>query len=217
MNQPSIKAVIFDLDGTLTLRTSWNYLAEYLGASAEEESKNFQDWNDKKITTEQADENILRMWRSGGRANKTEFTKAFKSIPLRPGAVELMQYLKDKGILVCLITGAMDLYAEVMAKRLGAQNYYANTIFHWDDNDEIKKFDYTPDQGLKKLEQFKEFCSEQKLNFTDCAAVGDSQNDYQLFQVTGKGIVIRSEYESKELEKVAWKIVSELPEITKYI
>ncbi len=215
--ESSIKAVIFDIDGTLTTRISWNYLVEYLGGSAEEERQNYLDFKSGRLSAEETDKNLLKLWHSGNRGNKSQFKQAFETIPLRPDAQDLIEYLKSKQIKVCLITGAMDLFAETMARRLGVEYFYANAILHWNENDEIVKFDYTPAQGLKKLEQFQDFCRRYNLKLEECAAVGDSDNDYELFKATGHGIAVRTEYEDKILEQLAWHVVDHLVEIKQII
>lgn len=208
----TLKAVIFDIDGTLTPDVSWTALTRDLGTSVEKHLEIFHGHRDGKITHETSKRELLKLWQETGNANKAFFQKLFMEWPLKDGAGELIDYLKSKGYLICLITGAADLYAEVIAKRLGIKDFFSNSQFIWDDNGKLKDFHYDIKQDKKKLEQFLKFCREQSLDPRDCAVVGDSHNDTELFSATGNGIAVNSK-NSHHLEKIAWKIISNLNEI----
>src|SRR3989344_4739849 len=126
-----IKAVIFDIDGTLSPKNSWQVMALAMGGTHEEDLEIYYASKEGKITQEEADGLILQMWKRQGLATKDNFYKTFDSIPLRHDAVELVQYLKSKGLKVCLITGSMDMYAEIVAKKVAADAWYSNAHLFW--------------------------------------------------------------------------------------
>ncbi len=211
-NSHPFKAVIFDIDGTLTPDVSWTALTRDLGGSVEKHLELYRGHRDGTIAYEISKGELLKLWQATGNANKNFFEKLFMDWPFREGAEELVNHLKSKGYLICLITGAVDLYAEVVAKRLGITHFIPNAQFVWDENGKLIDFDYEVKQDEKKLEQFLEFCREQNLDPLDCVVVGDGYNDVKLFSLTGNGIMVRSEG-AHHLEDIAWKKVGNLSEI----
>jgi phosphoserine phosphatase len=212
-----IKAVIFDIDGTLSKENSWANLAIGMGATPAEDLELVELQKNKLITDEEADRRMLALWKRKGLATKSNFLKVFNAIELREDALDLVQYLKGKGIVICLITGSMDLYAKVIADKVGADEHYSNAQLFWDEDGNITNLIYNSAQGALKLKQFKEFLQKYSLKPDDCAVVGDSENDYLLFQETKKGIAIRSFMEDKVLEVIAWKVIDNLSEIKNII
>jgi len=78
---------------------------------------------------------------------------------------------------------------------------------------ELIDVDTVLDDKIKKVEFLKEYCTKNFLKINECVPVGDSNNDVGLFEITGNGIVARTEFEAPELEKVAWKKIDHLAEL----
>ncbi len=220
-----IKAVIFDVDGTLSERDSWTTLIDDLGGSADEHLYIFRDYLGGKITYEDSKAKLVKVWQATGNANKETFKKVFESWPLRSEAREVVEFLKNRGAIVCLITGSMDLYAEIVAKRLDIPFYFFNAELIWDNNGNLIDFNGTKDQAGKKVEQFLQFCREQNLNPQECVVVGNGANDIELFKIT-RGIALRSPDPETLLrghsfadliEPIAWKVISNLSELKEII
>ena len=212
INNRKFKAVIFDIDGTLTPEISWTALTRDMGASVEEHLKIFKAHQNNEITYESSKQKLLELWWKTGNAKKPFFKTLFNGWKLKSGTKELIEYLFSRGYLICLITGSTDLYADIIAKRLGIKIWFANASFDWDINGKLINFHYDINQKEKKLEQFLKFCKENDINPKDCVVVGDSYNDAELFSITGNGISMELE-DSHHLEKIAWKKVKNLSEI----
>lgn len=212
-----IKAVIFDVDGTLSPINSWLWLSEALGAKKEENIAIYEGNLSGKLMQFAANAKVLEMWTRKGPVSKEKFIKILTEIPLRPEALELCAYLKSKNIIICPITGSNEIYAEIVAKKIGADVFYANAKLFWDESNNLVNFTYAVNQADIKLNQFKDFCAKFKLKPDECVPVGDSYNDYELFRITGKGIAVRTEYEDKVLEELAWKVINNLSEIKNII
>ena len=206
-----IKAVILDIDGTLAPGTSWTRLTRDLGASTDQHLKIFEEFTEGRITYEDAVGQLLKLWRATGKATKQDFQAIFENWPLREESKEVVDFLKSKGYIVVKITGSMDLYAEVVAKKLGISFYYANTGLVWDNEGKLVDFHYFKDQAGKKVEQLLQFCREQGLSPEDCVVVGDGINDIELFKLT-RGVALKSP-NSAEIEKIAWKTIDNLSEL----
>lgn len=210
-----IKAVILDVDGTLTTQNSWTALTKDLGGSTDEHLQIFEDLLEEKATYEDSKEKLLRVWQATGNTNKKTFREIFERWPLREEAREATDFLKSRNLITCIITGSMDLYAEVIAKKLDIPFYYANTELVWDKEGKLIDYHYYRDQAGKKLEQFQQFCKEQNLRPEECVVVGDDKNDIELFKIA-KGIALKSP-DSKNIEPIAWKVIDSLSELLKIL
>ncbi len=207
-----IKAVIFDIDGTLVKGNSWIAITKAMDASVDHHLQFYRDMLETDGDGyEEAKKKLLDMWAKTGKNNKEFFTSLYDHIPLADGAKEIIDFLKGKGITPCLITGSTSLFAEIVAKKLGVGCYFANAMLVWDENGELVDFEYFKDQAAKKLEQFSELCKQQNLKPEECVTVGDGVNDAKLFK-TIRGIALKSPG-SGELEKIAWKTIGSLSEL----
>jgi phosphoserine phosphatase len=138
----------------------------------------------------------------------------FNSFSLRPAAVPLVGRLEANGFEICIITGSFDLYAEVVAAKLGVKNYYGNTTLYFDADDVVQSYDYYGDQSAKKVEQFKSFCEDRHITPNNCYAVGNGDGDIGLFSLTGHGILLRQDGQSTYLKDTARKTVDRLGQVT---
>jgi len=69
------------------------------------------------ITLEKAMSNIYRLFRG---VSLDEFSKIFKTAPIKPGALDLLERLKSNGYQIVLISsGLPDFLVEEIARRLG--------------------------------------------------------------------------------------------------
>lgn len=207
----NIKAVIFDVDGTLSPQISWTALTKDLGASVEEHLKIFKEFQEQKTTYEVSKEKLLILWQETGNAKRQFLEQLFINWPLRKDAEKIISFLKNKEYLLCIITGSFDLYAQIIAKRLGIKYYFSNTKLDWDSKENLTNFHYFKNQASKKLEQFTEFCKMQNIKPENCVAVGDDENNIKLFKII-KGIAVKSIH-SEPLEEIAWKTINNLLEI----
>lgn len=212
-----IKAAIFDIDGTLAEKNSWHVIALAMGGTAEEDLEIYYAEKSGKLTSEEARNRILTLWTRQGLATKENFERIFHSISLRDDAIDVVQYLKKKRLLVCLITGSMDMYAKIIAGKVNANEYYSNAKLSWGGDGVIEDFSYNVDQGAIKVKQFNDFIKKYSLEPEECIVIGDSENDRGLFGLTKRGIAIRTDYEDKHLETLAWKVVNNLSEIKEFI
>ena len=208
----TIKAIIFDIDGTLSHDISWTKLTLMLGASVPDHEQIYDDFKNGRMEYEESKKALLKLWRGDGEVTKAKLEKLFNDWELKPDAKEVFDYLKNKGYRTCLVTGSVDLFAEVIARRLGADEYYANTILHWDENNHLHDYTYEIHAGDKKLAQLMEFCKKNSIDPSECVAVGDDTNDTELFKITKRGVAVESPT-SQVLDSVAWKKIKALSEL----
>jgi HAD superfamily phosphoserine phosphatase-like hydrolase len=212
-----VKAVIFDIDGTLSPENSWTAFSRDLGSSVADHLAIFHDHLKGHIGLDQSKKMLLELWLKTGNAKKQYIETMYAGWPLRDDAKEVVDWLQSKDIRVCLITGSVDLYAEHIARRLGVEDYYANATLLFDQDGSLESFNYTTDQAEVKLQQFREFCKKYGLKESECIAVGDGDNDIELFRHTSNGVLLTGSGISNELQKATWQSIDRLGQLKNLI
>lgn len=155
-----IKLCIFDMDGLLldTERQAWfvgeKIIGKELGIDITEEmSKNFMGIGHQtliKIMKEEygtdfpAETFLMKLIKYYENFCKNE------TINLRPGIMELFEYLKQNNILISLGTSTEKEFAEIALKRTGLFDYFDFVVY----GDQVKKGKPEPDIYLKSVEHF---------------------------------------------------------------
>jgi len=209
----SVKALIFDIDGTLSSEVSWLKLTEGLGASVTKHSEIFEKYLQRKIPYTKAKGDLINLWQSTGNANKAYMSQMFSSWKLKDDANKVISYLRSRYKIV-LISGSVDLYVQTVADKLQIEDWYANTKLDWDNKDNLIDFHYFRDQALKKLRQFRHFKKKYSLVNRECAVVGDGDNELLLFQRVKVSVVVKKE-PHPELEPYTYKKIDKLTELKK--
>jgi HAD superfamily phosphoserine phosphatase-like hydrolase len=205
-----IKAVILDIDDTLTDNVSWLKITELLEASVQEHERIFSRLTRNELTYLESKRQLFDLWKLTGNANKDFLTKAFSSWSIKDYASDLIQYCDSVSISTVLVTGSVDLFAEQIATILGVKHFYANTDLVWDNNGNLIDFNYERDQAHKKVEQFYDFINKICISENECVVLGDSENDIKLFEITKHGIAVSSK--NRDLLRVAWHTIDSLSE-----
>lgn len=128
----SFRCVIFDCDGVLAdAVSSWRTLHDYFGTDSGEMLSRF-------IAREIDDEEFMRydiqLWKSvKDEISRDELFRAYSGIKLMPGAREVVQALKERGIIVVIVSAGVDLFVSSIAALLKVDDWIANG-FDFDDN-----------------------------------------------------------------------------------
>lgn len=206
-----IKLVCFDVDETLVDGTSWQILTESLGCSVQAAMDTFSQATRGKISFIEAERIFTKRYQSTGNANKLFIKNVFENTKVKDEAKELIPYLKKKNYKIYLISGAIDIYVEFVAKKLNVDGFYANSSLEFDDKGILKKINYQENQGQIKVEQLNNLIKKLGINIDQVVFVGDSENDIEVFKATKHGVAVHSQ--SEELKRVSWRIVNSLLEI----
>lgn len=206
---PEIKLVCFDLDKTLITKNSWYDLNLALGMTPEEDQKLYDEYYAGKITYKEWIHELLTLFLKKGKANLETITKALSVYTLSDGAREMVDYVRSKGYKVALISGSMDVQVDLVAKDLGIGLAKATNDFIFDENDDLKDIVTLADDKIAKLNFLEGFCRELGIEITECACVGDGDNDIELFRKTKHGIT----FTGSKIENEAWKVISGLGDL----
>jgi len=190
-------------------------LPEKLGSLPENHIEVFNKAKEGKISFEEGERLLVKMYRETGKATEEHIRKVSSQIKIKEDAEDLINYLKEKGYIIYLISGAVDIYVEEIAKRLNVDGFYANSHLEFNQKGILEKINYRSNQRRVKLKQLEELVNELEISMDEVVFVGDSDNDMEVFQETNHGISINSS--SEELSKVAWKNVNSFDEIKKIL
>lgn len=194
-----IKAVILDLDQTLTTdKASWIQFTELIGADSSIHIQLYEDFKSGKITYDFAKKELIKLWKETGRTDKQYIKSLFNKIQYRPNVNKYIKYLQSKYRL-CLISGAMDVFVEVVSEDLSIKDYYASTKLLFDENDELIDLDYKLSRGEEKLEFLFDFCKRSGLSPKECAAIGDGESDVPIFDEVGLPILFIAKETTNDL------------------
>ena len=211
MNE-NIKAIIFDVDGTLTNSSSWQVLTEGLQADFSKVMFYYKKLRDGSIPLAEATLGVTEALSVKGPVEKVKLLQIYDAIPFKENLEIIIDNLKKKYKL-CLISGSTDTYLESVARRLGIDDYFACSSFILSPSGVLKDFNYRVDQAQAKVEFLNRFCQKNDIKPSDCAAVGDSENDVELFKTVDKSVFIASPASTPGLKRFAKYEIRDISEL----
>jgi phosphoserine phosphatase len=191
------KLVIFDLDGTLTQeRSIWEYIHKQLGkwyGFAEEYQNLFLAG---KISYEEFCERDALVWK-GMRVE--ELLEIAQTVPFHPGVNELINFLKQKGLNLSMVSSGLSLLTNWVHQRYGFDYSVSNNLLHENGvlTGKVKIQVYFD----KKAEWVRKILNQFEVKPEEVIAVGDSRGDIDMFQMVGFSIAFNSS--CKELDQIA--------------
>ncbi len=159
-----IKAVILDIDNTLTNDISWLKATELLGASVDKHVAIFDKFSKNELPYAAAKKQLIQLWQDTGNNTKEFWEDMFSKWPLKDDARGLVRHVAEQGYKLTLITGSFDIFAQAIAKKLGIPSWYANTEMVWDIDGTLVDFHYVRDQAAQKLIHFQEFIKQNGID-----------------------------------------------------
>jgi len=207
----NIKLVCFDVDGTLVDGNAWWMLTKALGYPLEKTISIFNQARKGKISFRDGERLFTKMFQESGNATREFIRNFFESIDVKPEAKDLISYLKQKGYIIYLISGGIDIYVNAIARKLRVDGFYANSSLGFDKKGILQGIHYRENQKGVKAEQLQELIRKIGIDMNRVVFIGDSENDIDVFKTTKHGIAISTSDE--ELKKASWKSVNSLSEI----
>ncbi len=213
----NIKAILFDLDGTLIdtekyYRVCWKETLESFGYEVSDEQvltlrslgRPFAPDHIKKMVGDpNADYKTIRARRS----KLMEEMIAREGIQLKKGAIELLEYLKAKDIITAVST-ASDLERTTRyLNQVGLYNYFDKLI-----SCTMVEF------GKPAPDVYLYACKELNLAPSSCIAIEDSPNGVKsAFDAGCKVIMVPDQTDpDEETKKMLWKQAASLDEIVNF-
>ena len=203
------KVIFFDLDGTLTPQFTWYDFNLLLGITPEEDTKLFDQYVKGELKYTDWIAEVIRIHKSRASVTKEEIVAFAGSLPLRDDAQEIIKLLQQKGYVIILISGSVDVVVETIAKRLGIQDWLACSTLVFDDQNLLTNITSIGDESDAKLSLVKKYLEAKNIGLENCISIGDGGNELENFKVM-KGILFGN---NQTLAPFAWKQVETLSEI----
>src|SRR4030042_5237556 len=182
------KLVCFDVDGTLVDGNAWWMLTKALGCSLDKTDSIFNQAKEGKISFREGERLFTKIFQESGNGTKEFIKNFFQSVNVKPEVKDLISYLKQKRYIIYLISGGIDIYVESVARKIGANGFYANSSLEFDEKNVLQTIHYRENQGEIKIKQLGELTKKLGINIDQVIFVGDSENDISAFKTTKRGI-----------------------------
>jgi phosphoserine phosphatase len=200
-----LRLVAFDMDGTLVdVASSWRVVHDHFGDHNDEGLRRFlaNEIDDEEfIRTD-----IRRWWTHAPGLTVFDLERILASVPLMPGAPELVHELRSRGIRTAIVSGGLDLLARRIARELGIDLALANGVRVTADGrltgEGIVRVPIHGKEGvLAHLQEQLGVAPE------ETASVGNSEIDVGLFRRSRVGVAFRPE--DDDVRAAATAVVAE--------
>jgi len=209
MGDPLICLICFDLNGTLIRENSWQNLNRALGLTDEEDLALLRLYQDGSITYQEGLDRLLRLYNRNGKFRKDIVEEALFQYSYCAHAKEIVSYLREKQYQMAIISGSFDILVEKVAEELRIPFWAANNRFVFDQNGTGTSIECFGNDDVFKEVKLEEMCRTLDIDITQCACVGDSENDRKIFAASQHGIALKG----SPVEKDAWKVIRTLEDI----
>lgn len=204
------KLISFDLDGTLITENTWAVLNTALGLTSEDDQRLFTAYLSGDTNYKEWIASIVEIYKTRKNdVSKEELEQLADTLHLRDGAFDTIKKIKELGYKVIIISGAVDIFAEKIAKKLDIDTYLACSKAVFNQDGILTDIENIGDERDAKMKLLREYCQANDYSIDSVISVGDGGNDLEIFKNT-KGIVLG---EHTDLNEIAWKKISELSEI----
>lgn len=124
------------------------------------------------------------------------------NLPIMPGARELMMGLKTLGATTMIFSGGFDVFARVVAERLGMSSIFANTLAI--ENGQLTGQAHPPIvDARRKFELLQQHTQQLGLQPANTLAVGDGANDLEMLGAAGLGVAFHAKPIVRQQAQVA--------------
>ncbi len=174
----ALRCVAFDCDGVLVDHvSSWRALHEHFNTDNSDMLK-------KYLEGELKDDEFMRsdivLWKSvQPEIHQDDLFRAYSGIKLMPGAREVVTELKNRGILVVIISAGVDIFVSSIASMLEADDWIANG-FKFDENGWLLDEGIVRVGGNTKYISINRILEIHNLKPANLISIGDSDIDLSM-------------------------------------
>jgi phosphoserine phosphatase len=175
------RAVLFDLDGTLTpVRSVWQHLHEELGMWDGRAETHQQAYLAGTISYEEFCARDAAHWK--GR-RLSDLQAIADRIPYRPGAQDAMEAVRGSGALAGVVSSGLTLLSDRVHEELGLAFSIANRLL--ESRGVLTGEVQVNVEHRRKGDAVDLFCRRFAVAPTEVISVGDSEGDISMFERTG--------------------------------
>ena len=178
--------ICFDMDGTLTnIRSSWRWIHDCLGVDSE---PNYKAYINQEIDIDEFMRRDIALWTGVKPDMKdTDLVRLFQDIPLVEGIQETVATLEDCGMHCVIISGGIDIAAEMLKNEFGFEDAIADHVNTNPDGtftgDGLNRVNLE-DKGVWVKEYQRRYGTTRERT----VSVGNSFTDIPMFKVSGMSI-----------------------------
>jgi len=205
------KLAAFDLDGTLTIGDpSWVMIHKKFGTlDVGEEGERL--YSQGLISYKDFILRDISAWPKP--LKKDDLVDALKNYRLRNDVNYVIRFFKDKGMKIAILTAALDLMADEVANKVGADYVFSNSL-GFDSKGFFNGKIEARVEPLKKHLLLENITGKIGINKDEVIAVGDSNYDISFLKAAGLGFLIGNNKLAADNGIIP---VKELSEIVEYI
>ncbi len=196
------KLAIFDLDGTLTQeRSIWEYIHKQLGKWYGFIEKYNAKFLAGEISYKELCEFEAQTWKG---MKVDELLEIVKTVPFHPGVDGLINYLKQKGLKLSMVSSGLSLLSNWVHQKYGFDYSVSNDLLHENGvlSGKVKIQVYYD----KKAGWVQKILKEFGMKPEEAIAIGDSKGDIDMFQMVGFSIAFNSS--CQDLDQIASVCIS---------
>ncbi|ACA59340.1 phosphoserine phosphatase-like hydrolase [Candidatus Desulforudis audaxviator MP104C] len=184
-----LKAIVFDLDGTLTpVGSVWQHIHERLGTWEEGGLVSLGAFLTGRISYLEFAIRDAALWKGVRRERLEEIVN---EIPLRRGARETIGALRREGYRLALLSSGLDVLAHRVAEKLGFEVCISNRLGFTNGVLDGRVSIYVTWDG--KPRHIPGICRLFGVEPSETAAIGDSAGDAFLFPEVGLGVAFNAD------------------------
>lgn len=205
------KLAAFDLDGTLTIGDpSWVMIHKKFGTlDVGEEGERL--YSQGLISYKDFILRDISAWPKP--LKKDDLVDALRNYRLRNDVNDVIGFFKDKGMKIAILTAALDLMADEIANKVGADYVFSNSL-GFDSRGFFNGKIEARVEPLKKHLLLEDITGKIGINKDEVIAVGDSNYDISFLKAAGLGFLIGNNKLAGDNGIIP---VKELSEIVEYI
>jgi len=200
-----LRAVFFDLDGTLKLnRDPYHFVHQRLGWG--EKTQQFADmYRRGQINSDEWIRRDVELWRG---LHRDMLAALVGEIPYTPGAKQAIAELKRRGILTIVVSTGPQVHADLVKAELYLDRAIANEVVFQADvaTGEVVIHVHEAD----KASIVAEVLAQENISRDECLAVGDGEADIGMFAMCRLGVAVQPV--SEQVRRAA-QIVLEEPNL----
>lgn len=204
-----IKHICLDLNKTLISDNTWMDLNAAMGMTKEEDEMLMDLGGEGIISYTEAQSLIARIYMNRGRAYRKTVENTIFNYTYVDGAKETIEYLKDAGYKISLVTATFQSLADRIGEELGIEFCSGNNLLIFDEHDYLESLVAIGDENLWKMRELERICRKWGVEVTETACIGDGDNEYLMFERCEHGVT----FKGSSLEDEAWKVVDEFKDI----
>lgn len=190
------KAVFFDLDGTLirgragyeNFRYSWQLVWAHLGYHDSERKLYYQKYLDGEINYKEWCNITLDLFK-GHKLHEKHFQEIAQKVKLTKHCRDALRILKQKGIVLCIISGGIDSFLKAVFPDYHEYfDYVFINKFHYDYDGIIDSIETTKYDFEGKFTAIEYIRKKHGIKYDECVFIGEGRNDvYAATELNRRG------------------------------